>query len=646
MKHGRVIIIVALVLVGIVGACSSPVPTATAPTSTAASMPSSTPLPSLTPTALPTSTPTPEPPKEFTVCQAEEPNTLFIYGGPSRAAWNVLAGVYDGPIDTLTYQFNPVILEKMPNLADGDAVLRPVQVREGDAVVDINGLAVDLEPGVTVLDADGQPVTFEEGTVIMAQMEVTFKLRAEVTWADGQPVTADDSRYSFELAGAFDSPSLELIRDRTASYEAVDERTVVWTAVPGYRDPLYFTRFYHPLPRHIWGVAEADQLLDAEVAHRKPLGWGPFVIEDWVDGEYVTMVRNPHYFRASEGLPYLDRVTFRFVSDLDQAIDGLLTGECDLISRDVIEGGDLTQLLKAADAGNAQLVAAPSSEWVHLDFGIQPAEWSNRATWFADVRVRQAVAQCVDRERIAREVVTYGDAAVAQSYVSSDHPLYAGDRVYRWDYDPSAGQALLDEAGWRDENGDQIREAYGVAGISTGTAFSVTLLVASEQAVNERTARIVAENLAACGIGVAVDALPAEELLADGPDGPVFGRQFDLVLFSWLNDVDASCWLYLSTEIPGPDNWWARSNNPGYASADYDVACQAALYALPGMEDYERFHWEAQRVFSHDLPVLPLYFVPKLVATRPGVSGVVLDPSEYLDLWRIEAFDVEAVAGQ
>jgi peptide/nickel transport system substrate-binding protein len=639
--------IVVLLLIGLVTACSAPTPTATAPTPGVPSpspSPSPSPLPS--PTPAPTSTPTPTPPKEFTICQAFEPNTLFIYGGPSRAARNVLETIYDGPIDTRAYQFQPVLLEKLPSLADGDAVLQTVQVREGEKVVDVNGLVVDLLPGVTVLDPEGQQVTFEGGVVVMPQMVVTFKLRTDVTWADGQPLTADDSRYSFELAGAFDSPTLRLLRDRTWSYDAVDEHTVVWTGVPGYRDPSYFTNFYLPLPRHVWGVADADQLLGAEVAHRKPLGWGPFVIEEWVEGERITLVRNPHYFRAAEGLPYLDRVTFRFTSDLRQALDLLLAGECDLIAQDVIESGDLTPLLEAAEAGTVQLISASSSEWEHLDFGIEPAEWVRRPDFFEDVRVRQAIARCVDRERVAREAFPYGEAIVAHSYVAPEHPLYAGDQLYRWDYDPSNGRSLLEEVGWRDEDGDGILEAYDVAGIANGTPFSATLLTAEGYPVGERTARILSEGLAGCGIGLAVEFLPAAELFADGPDGPVFGRQFDLALFSWLNGFDVPCGLYLSAEIPGPENWWATSNNPGYTSADYDAACQAALDALPGMEAHTRFHREAQRVFSHDLPVLPLYFVPKLVAARPGVGGVILDPSENLELWNIEAFDITWIAGQ
>lgn len=646
MRHRRIAITLSL-LACLGAACLSPTPAALPATPVD---PPPSPSPSPSPTPLPTSTPTPLPPKLFTICQAEEPNTLFIYGSPSRAARNVLEAIYDGPIDTRTYRFPPVILEKLPSLADGDAVVRTVEVQEGETVVDVNGLTVDLLPDVTVLNADGHKVTFEGGVITMTQMAVTFTLRAGVTWADGQPLTADDSRYSFELASAFDSPTLWLLQDRTHSYDAVDERTVVWTGIPGYRDPFYFRNFYHPLPRHVWGGADAGQLLDAEVAHRKPLGWGPFAVEEWKEGEYITLVRNPHYFRASEGLPYLDRVTFRFIPDPQQALDSLLAGECDLLTQDVVEGliesGDLDPLLEAAEAGTVQLLSSPSSEWEHLDFGIGPAQWVRRPDFFADVRVRQAIAHCVDREQIVRDAFSYGAATIAHSYVASEHPLYGGGQLHHWEYNPATGQALLDQVGWRDEDGDGMREAHGVTGIANGTPFTVTLLTTAGLPARERTAHILTDNLAICGIGLSVEYLPAEQFFADGPDGPVFGRQFELALFSWLNGLDVPCELYLSTQIPGPENWWAASNNPGYTSADYDAACQSALEALPGTEDYVRFHLAAQRIFSYDLPVLPLYFVPKLVAARPEVSGVILDPSQYLELWNIEAFDVTGTPGQ
>jgi peptide/nickel transport system substrate-binding protein len=651
-RRNALIVVLSLLLSGGGTACTTPVagvPQAATPLAT-------TPV-EVTSTPRPAPTPTPIPPKALTICQAEEPNTHFLYGSPSRAARNVLEAIYDGPFDTSAYQFAPVILEKLPNLADGDAVRRTVVVEEGQRVVDAHGLVMELRPGVSVIDAAGETYPFEGGAITMTQMAVTFTLRSDVTWADGEPVTADDSRYSFELVGQFDNLPirLRLLHQRTQRYEPVDDRTVVWESVPGYHDTFYFQNFYfqnfyfqnfyHPLPRHAWGTTDASQLLNSVVAQRKPLGWGAFAVEEWVAGDRISLIRNPHYFRASEGLPYLDRVTFRFVPGLDQALDLLLAGECDLITQDLIEReaferGDLVPLLEASVAGHVQLVQAPSNEWEHLDFGLTPVETVDRPDFFGDERVRHALAMCIHRERITGEAFPYAGATVARSYVASEHPLYAGSELYRWDYNPSDALLLLEDVGWLDEDGDGIREAHGVPGIFDRTPFSVTLLTNSDHLAHRRTAGILMENLAACGIGVHVEYLPSQELFADGPDGPVFGRRFDLALFSWLNDLDAPCWLYLSDEIPRSENWWSTSNNPGYASEEFDTLCKAAMEAFPGTAMYKERHVEAQRVFSYDLPIVPLYFVPKLVATRPGVSGVRLDPSEYLDLWNIEAFDV------
>ena len=607
--------------------------------------------------ALPTATPvptgvTPPPPKELTICQAAEPNTLFIYGGPSRGARNVLEALYDGPIDSPTYRFQPTILEKLPTPAGGDVALRPVQVQEGDTVVDAeNNWTVELHAGVTVLDAEGEEVVFEQDTITMTQMVVTFTLRAGVLWADGSPLTADDSVYSFELAGSIEGlpPHTQLLHARTYSYEAVDARTVVWTSIPGYRDtfnlygsPLqndYAQNFFSPLPRHAWGDVSAENLPNSEVVHHQPLGWGPFAIERWEPGQYITLIRNPHYYRASEGLPYLDRVTFRFVPNLQHALILAEAGECDVIAEDVFEGEDLAPLLQAADEGMVKLVYSASSEWEHLDFGIQPSSWVRRPDYFGDVQVRQAIAKCIDRQRIAGESFAYDGATVAHSYVAADHPLYAGDRLHVWDYDPSGGRELLDEVGWRDEDGDGVREAYGVEGVAWATPFSVTLLTTSGDPVREKTTAILTENLADCGIRVGVQTLSPEQLIVENYDSPVLGRNFELALFSWNNGLFAPCEIYLSSQIPGPENQWTDPNSPGYASADYDAACQAALDALHGTDSYAYYHREAQAILSNDVPVLPLYFVPKLIAVRPHVLRLAPDPSEYLT-WNIEQVDL------
>jgi peptide/nickel transport system substrate-binding protein len=198
----------------------------------------------------------------------------------------------------------------------------------------------------------------------------------------------------------------------------------------------------------------------------------------------------------------------------------------------------------------------------------------------------------------------------------------------------------LEEVGWVDTDEDGIREARGVPGIASGTPFSVTLLTTEGDPVRRRVAETLRDDLAACGVGLATTYLAPDAFYADGPDGPVFGRQFDLALFSWLNGLDAPCSLYMSSEIPREDNWWATSNNPGYASEAYDEACRSAMGALYGTDACVRFHREAQRILSHDLPVLPLYFVPKQIVVTSRVQGVALDPGQITPFWSIESFDV------
>ena len=627
-----------LLTLGLLTACSmSEPPQPTLVVDPPEPSPTSTPTP--VPTAVPTATPVP--PKELTICQGQEPNTLFIYGGPSRAARNVLEAVYDGPVDTRDYALVPVILERLPSLEYGDAAHRTVLVGEGDLVVDASGASVELRPNVTVKNAAGAEVVFGGGVISMTQMVVTFTLRSDVTWADGEPLDAGDILFSYELAGELDDPALKRRIERTANYTAIDGRTVAWTGVPGYQDTHFQLNFYHPLPEHVLGGNAVDRLLETDVVRQRPLGWGPFVVESWTEGKQISLVRNPHYFRASEGLPYLDRVVFRFIQNPGEALAELLAGRCDVLAEDLMAAGGTAILAEVSDNDSVSLLTGPSSEWEHLDFGLEPAPWSGRVSFFDELRTRQAIARCVNREQIAAEAFPHREAYVATSYVSSRHPLYAGERLHTWSYDPAAGRSLLEESGWADTNGDGLLEAQDVPGIGGGTVFSVTLLTTEGDLPRQRVATMLQDQLLDCGVALEIEYLRPDVFYADGPDGPIFGRQFDLALFSWLNGVGAPCELYLSAQIPREENWWATSNNPGYASEAYDLACQSALEALYGTEAYRSHHVEAQAIFSQDLPVLPLYFVPKSVGVRQDVSGVTLNPSEPSVFSTIESFDVE-----
>jgi peptide/nickel transport system substrate-binding protein len=598
----------------------------------------------VTATPSPTSTPLPPLPKVLTVCLDGEPDTLYLYGGSRLAATrHVMEALYDGPIDYVDYVYQPVILEKIPSIAEGDAFIRKVLVREGRQVVDAAGEVVELAEGTLVHPAgcyvEDCAVEFDGMPLWMDNMEVLFALREDVTWSDGEPVTAADSVFALQVASDPATPGSRYLIERTARYRSMDQWRVRWVGLPGFIDPTYFLNFFPPLPRHQLERRAPGDLLRATETRRYPLGWGPFVIEEWVPGDYITLSPNPTYFRAAEGLPILDQVVFRFTSGGPDMVARLLSGECDIGTHDADFRTSLPLLVQAEEEGLLRVASATDNGWEHIDFGIAPVSDYRQTGFFEDVRVRQALAQCIDRQAIVDEI-TYGRSVVLDSYLPPVHPLYAGDRLVHWDYDLTAGRALLSEVGWLDTDEDGMRDAQQIPGIRDGTPFEVTFLTSAASSSAQQVARIVKAQLADCGVRVDVETLPAQEFLADGPEGPLFGRRFDLAESTWWFDVNPLCGRYLSSEIPGEGRWYG-DNLTGYSNLDYDAFCQAALEALPGTSEYEEYHKQAQAIFSEELPAIPLFMGLRVAVARPNVLHFTLDSTAPSELWNLETIEVQ-----
>lgn len=623
--------------------------------------PSPTLVPTITPTPLPPTpveiiiTATPEPtatalPRTLTICMGAEPDTLYLYGGSMLASANVLEAIYDGPIDTNGYSYQPVILEKIPNLADGDATIQPVTVSAGDPVLDADGNPVPLAEGVIFrlsgCRADDCEQTYAGGDVEMDQLSVSFTLLAGLKWADGEPLTAQDSVYSFELASDPETPISTFDIERTASYIALDARTVQWVGVPGFLDATYQTNFWHPLPEHIWHDFTANELLYEDVSARTPLGWGPYIIEEWEPGRYILLRRNSNYFRAAEGLPKFDTLIYRFTGENSLGnLAKLLSGECDLLEQNAHIDDMFAEFLELDEAGELQLITSPGMAWEHLDFGIVPLAYddgyqsTDRPDFFGDPRTRQALAMCLDR-KAAADAIYLRRTELAPSYVPASHPLFNPDAA-PIPYNPEQGKRLLEEIGWIDADDAPTtpRVAQGIPHVPNGTPFSITYRTTTAT-VRQQTATLFAENLAQCGVQVTLEFTPPDEYFTDGPEGLIFGRAFDLAQFAWLAETIPSCGLYLSEQIPGLNGEnWSGNNVSGYASSVFDAACHRALALLPGEPGYADAHREAQAIFAEDLPVIPLYYRLKVGAARADFCGFALDPTARSDTWNIEAFD-------
>jgi peptide/nickel transport system substrate-binding protein len=553
-------------------------------------------------------------------------------------------------MDVLDYTYEPIILEKIPSLEDGDAQVTPVTVKAGDKVVNSSGNVVQLANGVRIRPSacrsEDCAISYDGSSSIqMDQMVATFTLVENLMWSDGEPLTSADSIYSYQLASDAATPVSKYVIDRTATYEAADDLTVQWWGLPGYIDPDYYTNFWMPLPQHAWSEFPAADLLKLDVSSRMPVGWGPYIIDEWEPGKSIHLVRNLNYFLASSGLPRFDELTFLFEPDADAAMTSLINGTCDVLDPSVgldVQVGLLQQMQRDGQA-NLLHAATMTMEWFGL--GIAPASYDNgfsikedRPDFLGDKRTRQAIALCLDRQKVVDNVL-FGLSPVPDGYLPDDHPLHNGN-VQTYEYNPGSGSQILADVGWEDQDGDPStpRQSVRVTNVPDGTPL-VLRYNTSSATQRVQVADILIQSLAECGIGVDTAFQDAAQFYAQGPAGPLFGRQFDLAAYSiGVNSLEPQCGWYTTSQIPTSDNQWVGTNVSGYSNREFDSSCAKATQSLSTDPEYN-FHQEAQAIFAADLPSIPLYQRLKVAATRPDFCGFTLDPSSPSALSTIETFD-------
>lgn len=610
----------------------------------------------LEPTATPLPpTPTPIPPTELTICTSAEPDSLYPYALTSQSARNVIALIYESPVEEIDGSAQPVILQSLPGYSDGSAILTPVAVRMGDQVINIYGQLVTLQTGTQVFPSGctsaACAVAWDGVSELqMDQVAATYRLRSGITWSDGQPLTAADSVYSFNLAFSADTPNDKTFVNRTANYSALDESSLQWVGKPGLLPVDFQDYFWMPLPQHVWGEASAADLLESEDATRSPLGWGAYILDDWAAGSHIRLKKNELYFRAGEGLPKYDYVTFKFIPS--GGIDQALAGGCDVIADDLLDTEWLA--VNAAGLGDSgyALRQTDSEEFEFLAIGINPSSYddsyypygSDRADLFSDANTRKAMAQCIDRQGILDEL-TGGLVGVSNTYLSKDDKALNGASLSQYAYDPAQGKVLLDQIGWKDYDQNPATPLTMIATNTTvpyATNFNVTLYT-SQSGMRQKIAERVAADLAECGIQVTIEQKPLTELYLPGPDGVLFGRKFDLALLSMNIGSAPRCALFTSDEIATSANYWlgtstGGSNFMGYRNPAYDQACKAAQSSGLDSAAYTANIQSTLQILSEDLPLIPLYHHQEFIAVKNDLCA-----PENLDSLEKMLFSIESL---
>lgn len=450
----------------------------------------------------------------------------------------------------------------------------------------------------------------ENGGISADGKTITVKLREGVTWSDGEPVTADDFVFTYDMIVSDKNTVQTRYPYDTVieSVSAADASTVViklTDVFAAWRTSL----FTFVLPKHILQpVFDAEGTLDNAEWNRAPtVGVGPFVFEEFESGSHLSFVANPNWFEP----PTVQRVFIQIVPDDAAQEAAIIAGDVDLglfLSSDQIE--------RLEAGGDVKVVAVQSGYdegwFLNLREGLaHPA--------MLDKNVRLALALATDRFTIVRDLLIE-DLNPVNATFWSNNPPYASTTLEPYPYDPDRAMALLDEAGWTDSDGDGIRDKM----IDGEKVDLVLRYVTTTRELRKNVQAVVAQQWEAVGIKADLRNIEADQFFAGYADqGPVAIGDFDVAEWSDLPtsfpDPDASE-KWRCADIPTDENPTGQ-NQGGYCNPEFD----RLLEEQSGITDADAriaVYEQIQQIMYDDVAYIGMWLDPDLWSINQRVQGV------------------------
>ncbi|HKT60239.1 MAG TPA: peptide ABC transporter substrate-binding protein [Gemmatimonadales bacterium] len=469
----------------------------------------------------------------------------------------------------------------------------------------------DLAPGAAPIDSTAYRPALAARWERVDSVRWRFHLRPGARWQDGQPVTAEDVRFSFDAFedSTLDSRAREYLAGKL-TVTAEDSATVLIRFARPSSEQL-FDATYHVriLPSHVWSAIPRDRWpADTALAHL--VGSGPYRIAAWRRGEYLRLVADSSWSDP----PPVREVVWRFTQDPDAALNLVLSHEADLLET----AGGPRNAERAAKDSALRLLPYASAAYGFLGFRIRGEPREEAHPVFGDAPTRRALALAVDRETLARS--TFGREAKAPPGPMSQLLWIWDDGIRTLPFDTAQARRALDAAGWRRRDTVSTRQRGS-------RALSFDILVPSTSPSRKQIAVALQAMWQAVGAAVTVTAV----------DFPVFQErlekgQFDSYIGAWLDE-------------PSPrglaEQWtragWGVLNYGHYANPAFDALFERAGQAGT-VDSARRLYREAMDTLNADAPAIFLYAPANVAIASRRVQGVEIDPYSWtsgLRTWRL-----------
>ena len=497
--------------------------------------------------------------------------------------------------------------EGLNPLVTNDAASSAIFNHVYEKLLDQDFATTELIPRI----AESRPTVSED------HLTYTFKLRAGVTFSDGKPLTSKDVVFTFKATKnplITDGAALRNYYESVADVVATDDQTVVITMSKPYFLAEYFLGGLWILPKHVldpksltdaYTIAETNDMDKAQANnalkqfaawYNTPdvkrsttlnIGSGPYAYEDWKTGESVSIVRNKKWWNAGKDKwnpAYADKVLFKVVNDRSAAVVGVKNGEIDFM-----EAVPAAKFVEEIDTVATPFIAKAT-------YGMQVYSYigmNAQNPILQDKAIRKALAHCIDRDALIKQVVR-GLASPVNSPIYSDRKEY-DKSITGIPYDPAKAKAMLAQAGWSDVNGDGVLDK-SINGKMTPCVLSILVNAGNE--AREAIAVAFSDELRKVGVKLDVRKLEWSVFLEN-----LRTRKFDLSIGAWVNDPLPSdpYQIWHSSQIGNKG-----SNYVGFSSARAD---QLLEMNRTEFDEAKRIAYmqEFQRIVADEQPYIFLW---------------------------------------
>jgi len=428
------------------------------------------------------------------------------------------------------------------------------------------------------------------------KLSITFKLKPNLVWSDGQPLTSDDLAFT-----------LKLIQDKNTQspYKSDYMKVVTAKAIDKHTFEVRYKEIFSPalatwaslaiLPKHVF---ESVNIMDTDLSRHPKASIGPYFLKDWQTQQSITMTANPKYFGGDIWIG--ERIT-RIIPDPATQFLELSAGKIDMANLTP------TQYTRLFD--NNKRLKNEYNRYKYLGFSYTYLGFNLTRKPFDDIRVRQALAYAIDRQELVDGVLMGLGEALATPYKPGTR--WVNQNIQSRPFNIQKAKDLLAEAGWgHEKNSDYISK--------NGQPLSFTILTNNGNKKRADTATIIQQRLKSIGIQVNIRLVEWSAFI----ENFINKRDFDAVILGWSLSPD-----------PDQFNIWHSSqtgerqfNFLSYTNAKVDNALEQARLTFD-LDKQKQWYDIMQQEIHNDVPVVFLYAGYSLPAIHKRIQGIEVAPA-------------------